>query len=166
MSQWDATLIYYTISAPENSIKFFKVILRLALLMFSFIPTLLSNIPSSFPPKYSDASSPCSVLAFNMHSRISNTPAHRTGWEHPECIKFSKASQEWLLSSHSAGSSPTHCTVTGTKTTEVGGIHPLLALSTGQKKMRMFMVEPRKKQILSHFSYEHSAGKQILDYLP
>lgn len=85
MSHWHATLIYYTIPALENSNKFFKVVLWLALLMFPFTPPLLLLIASSSPPKHSDSSSPHSVLWTLQHLQY---PAHRTGWEHPKCIKI------------------------------------------------------------------------------
>jgi len=69
-------LIYYTISALENSNKFFKVILWLSLLMFSFISTLLLIISSSSPPKHSGTSSPCSAhgFAIHQHAKRMRTP--------------------------------------------------------------------------------------------
>lgn len=140
MSHWHATLIYYTISALENSNKFLKVILWLFLLMFPFTPPLLLLIPSSSPPKHSDISSPCSLLRTLQDLQYA---AHRRGWQHSECIKSSTVSTKRLLGLLLVGSSPTHCFGTGSKMMEFGGAHSLLKSSTRHKK-RMLMAEPQK----------------------
>lgn len=111
-----------------------------SLLMFPFTPPLLLLIPSSCPPKHSDASSLRSVLRTRQDLQY---PAHRTGWAHPKCVQSSTVPPERLLGLLPVGSSPTHCTVTGPKILEVGGACSLLASSTRHKR-KMFMVEPQK----------------------
>lgn len=155
MSHWHATLIYYTIPALENSNKFFKVILWLALLMFPFTPPLLLLIASSSPPKHSDSSSPHSVLWTLQHLQY---PAHRTGWEHPKCIKSSIVSPEGLLGLLPVSSSPTHSIVTGPKILEVGG-----ARSQHQPQEEDVHVRASGKYKCSVPSLTNT-GKQILDW--
>lgn len=138
MSHWDATLIYYTISALENSNKFFKVILWLSLLMFSFIPTLLSIIPSSSPPKHSDTSSLCSVLACNMHRLCNTQKRHAEKDKKTKRVKFAKVLLGNLLGVPFAGSTPACCPTGGGWKLQSWGMLSSAASSTGHKIMGMF----------------------------
>lgn len=110
------------------------------------------------PPKYSNNSSPCSAYGFVIQWHAEE---HDNS---PSIVTSPKLHRRDCLVCFPQAPVPLAALLQRAKSQRLG--EPVLCWhqAPGKKKMWMFMVEPHKNQMLSPSSYEHSTGKQILDW--